>query len=193
MRDEELFAIILFNVRLLKVQGIMGTSAMGTHYDGTPDEIRAINAYIKLQRAADSTVARATRHLAKVDLTFSQYGVLDMLFHFGPLRLGQIAAKILKSEGNITTVVDNLERAGLVKRERSVKDRRAVTVSLTEEGSRLISVVLPQHVQAIVEEMSILTPEEQETLSYLCCKLGRRERQMDVERMIEQELKEEVG
>jgi MarR family 2-MHQ and catechol resistance regulon transcriptional repressor len=161
----------------------MGTHTMGTHYNGTPDEIRAINAYIKLQRGADSTVARATQHLARSGLTFSQYGVLDMLFHLGPLRLGQIAEKILKSEGNMTTVVDNLERAGLVKRERSVKDRRAVTVSLTEEGRRLISEVFPQHIQAIVEEMNILTPEEQETLGRLCRKLGRQERQIPVERL----------
>ena len=171
----------------------METHPMGTHYNGTSEELRAINAYIKLQRGADSTVARATQHLARKGLTFSQYGVLDMLFHFGPLRLGQIAEKILKSEGNMTTVVDNLERAGLVKRERSIEDRRVVTVSLTEKGCQLISEVLPQHIQAIVEEMSILTPEEQETLGRLCRKLGRREKQIPVERISTHELKEQVG
>jgi MarR family 2-MHQ and catechol resistance regulon transcriptional repressor len=166
---------------------------MGTHYAGTPDEIRAVNAYIKLQRAADSVLARAIHHLASASLTLSQYGVLDLLFHLGPLRLGQIAEKVLKSEGNITTVVDNLERAGLVRRERSVKDRRAVTVSLTEEGHRLISQVLPQHIQAIVKEMSTLTPEEQETLGRLCRKLGKQERQIPVEHLSACELKEQIG
>jgi len=107
----------------------------------------------------------------------------------GPLRLGQIAEKVLKSEGNITTVVDNLERAGLVKRERSVKDRRAVTVSLTEEGRRLISEVIPPHIQAIVEAMEILTPEEQETLGRLCRKLGKQERQIPLERLPAHEAK----
>ena len=162
---------------------------MGTHYAGTPDEIQAVNAYIKLQRAADSVLARATHHLASASLTLSQYGVLDLLFHLGPLRLGQIAEKVLKSEGNITTVVDNLERAGLVRRERSVKDRRAVTVSLTEEGRRLISEVIPPHIQAIVEAMDILTPEEQEMLGRLCRKLGKQERQIPVEQLSAQEAK----
>ena len=166
---------------------------MGTLYDGTPEEVRALNSYIKLQRAADSVLARTTRHLASTSLTLSQYGVLDLLFYMGPLRLGQIAEKVLKSEGNITTVVDNLERAGLVKRERSVKDRRAVTVSLTEEGHRLISQVLPQHIQAIVKEMSTLTPEEQETLGRLCRKLGKQERQIPVEHLSARELKEQIG
>lgn len=148
---------------------------MGTHYKGTREEIRAINAYIKLQRSAESASARATRHLAAAGLTFSQYGVLDILFHLGPLPLGQIAEKILKSEGNMTTVVDNLERRGLVRRERNEKDRRVVTLSLTEAGLHVIEEVLPQHIQAIVEEMSIFTPEEQELLDRLCRKLGKRE------------------
>lgn len=149
---------------------------MGTHYKGTRDEISAIDAYIKLQRSAESTAARATRHLASAGLTFSQYGVLDILFHLGPLPLGQIAEKILKSEGNMTTVVDNLERRGLVKRERKERDRRVVTLSLTEAGRKVIEEILPQHVQAIVEEMSVLTPDELETLSRLCRKVGKQER-----------------
>ena len=163
---------------------------MGTHYAGTPDELRALNAYIKLQRAADSTVARTTRHLAGTGLTLSQYGVLDLLFYMGPLRLGQIAEKVLKSEGNMTTVVDNLERAGWVKRERSEKDRRAVTVSLTEAGRQMIAEVIPVHIAAIVEAMSILSPGEQEVLGRLCRQVGKQERQIPVEQLSAGELKE---
>lgn len=149
--------------------------SMGTHYNGTHDEIRAIDAYIKLQRSAGSSAARATRHLTSAGLTFSQYGALDILYHLGPLPLGQIAEKILRSEGNMTTVVDNLERRGLVRRERNERDRRVVTLSLTETGRHVIEEVLPQHIQAIVEEMSILTADEQETLSRLCRKIGKQE------------------
>ena len=164
---------------------------MGTHYNGTRDEIRAIDAYIKLQRSAESSAARATRHLASAGLTFSQYGVLDILYHLGPLPLGQIAEKILKSEGNMTTVVDNLERRALVRRERNGKDRRVVTLSLTEAGQRIIEEVLPQHIQAIVEEMGILTPDEQETLSRLCRKIGKQERYENEQHMSPRELKEQ--
>ena len=93
----------------------------------------------------------------------------------------------------MTTVVDNLERRGLVRRERNLRDRRVVTVSLTDTGRQLISEVLPQHIQAIVEEMSVLTPEEQETLSRLCRKLGKQERQPLAEHIHAEELKEQVG
>jgi len=75
----------------------------------------------------------------------------------------------------MTTVVDKLERRGLVKRERNERDRRVVKLSLTEVGRQVIEEVLPQHIQAIIEEMSILTPDEQETLSRLCRKVGKQE------------------
>jgi MarR family 2-MHQ and catechol resistance regulon transcriptional repressor len=148
---------------------------MGTHYQGTPEEIRAVNAYVKLQRAADSVIARATKHFAESGLTTSQYGVLDMLFHLGPLAQKQIAEKLVKSDGNVTTVVDNLNKRGLVERERGAGDRRVVTVSLTSEGRALIAQVIPIHVRIIVEEMSYLTADEQEILGYLCRRLGKRE------------------
>ena len=149
---------------------------MGTHYQGTTDQLRAINAYIKLQRAADATMARADRHLARFNLTKGQYGVLDALLYFGSLQLGQLAEKVLRSEGTMTTVVDNLERRGLVERERNQHDRRVVKVSLTEAGRQLISEVVPVHVAAIVEAMGILSPVEQEVLGRLCRQVGKQER-----------------
>ena len=167
---------------------------MGTHYKGTIDEIRAIDTYIKLQRSAETTVARATRHLASAGLTSSQYGVLDILFHLGPLPLGQIAEKILKSEGNMTTVVDNLERRGLVRRERNERDRRVVTLSLTEAGRHVIEKILPQHIQAIVDEMNVLTAEEQETLSRLCRKVGIQKHDVnDSQTLVEEPKKQPAG
>ena len=69
-------------------------------------------------------------------------------------------------------VIDNLERGGLVRRERQGSDRRCAMVSLTPEGEDLISRIVPGHVAAIVEEMSALTVDEQEELVRLCGKLG---------------------
>jgi MarR family 2-MHQ and catechol resistance regulon transcriptional repressor len=62
-----------------------------------------------------------------------------------------------------------------VQRTRDLDDRRVVTVSLTEAGEALIAALFPQHVQAIVEEMSVLTADEQETLGRLCRKLGKKQ------------------
>jgi MarR family 2-MHQ and catechol resistance regulon transcriptional repressor len=147
---------------------------MPTHYHGTPEEIRALDTWIKLTRASDSFGARLADHGTCSDVTVSQFGVLEALHHLGPLRQGEISTKLLRSGGNITLVVDNLETRGLVQRTREATDRRVVSVSLTEAGEALIAELFPQHVCAIVEEMSVLTADEQETLGRLCRKLGKK-------------------
>jgi MarR family 2-MHQ and catechol resistance regulon transcriptional repressor len=86
---------------------------------------------------------------------------------------GEVSAKILRSTGNMTLVLDNLEKRGLVRRERATDDRRMVNISLTEAGREVISRILPRQIAAIVEEMSVLTPEEQATLGRVCRKLGK--------------------
>jgi MarR family 2-MHQ and catechol resistance regulon transcriptional repressor len=97
---------------------------------------------------------------------------MEALYHLGPLSQGELAKKILKSSGNITMVIDNLEKRGLVKRERKAEDRRFYAVQLTVEGSRLIGRIFPRHAAKIVGEMNALTRTEQEELSRLCRKVG---------------------
>ncbi len=133
---------------------------------------RALNTYTKLMRAADSVTIRVGRAMSAAGLTISQFGVLEALLHKGPLCQRDIAAKILKSSGNITMVIDNLEKQGLVKRERTSLDRRYLTVSLTPRGDALILDVFARVEAAIVAEMGILAPDEQAVLGELCKKLG---------------------
>ncbi|KAF0217352.1 MAG: MarR family transcriptional regulator 2-MHQ and catechol-resistance regulon [Geobacteraceae bacterium] len=142
----------------------------------TDSEKRALNAYTKLMRAAESVTGRTGRTMAASDLTISQFGILEALFHKGPLCQRDIAKKILKSTGNITMVIDNLERRGLVRRERTAEDRRYIIIHLTNEGQQLIAGVFPRVLAAIVEEMCILEETEQDELGRLCRVLGLRER-----------------
>ena len=148
---------------------------MPTHYRGTEQELLALDTFIKLTRASDSIGARLLQENTFGDLTPSQFGALEVLYHLGPLCQGDIGAKLLKSGGNVTLVIDNLEKRGLVTRQRDRDDRRFVTVSLTEAGRDLIARILPGHVAAIVHEMDVLTAEEQQSLGRLCRKLGKRE------------------
>jgi MarR family 2-MHQ and catechol resistance regulon transcriptional repressor len=123
-------------------------------------------------RAAESMTARAHRHLSSCGLTLSQFGVLEALFHLGPLSQRDLGQKILRSSGNITMVVDNLEKRKLVLRKRDMKDRRYYIVHLTVAGKKLIKKIFPPHAAVISSEMSVLTASEQETLGELCKKLG---------------------
>ncbi|WP_373046663.1 MarR family winged helix-turn-helix transcriptional regulator [Vulgatibacter sp.] len=145
---------------------------MGTHYKGSETEIRALDTYIKLMRAVGSLGSSLERRLDEEGLTGSQFGILEALLHLGPLCQRDLGQKLLTSGGNVTTVVDNLEKRGLVQRVRSEEDRRFVTVHLTDEGKRLITAVFPRHLARIVEALAALEPDEQEGLGRLCKKLG---------------------
>jgi len=147
---------------------------VGTHYKGTREEVLALNAFIKMMRAAESVSARLNRYLMEEGLTLSQFGTLESLYHLGPLCQRELGAKQLKSSGNITMVVDNLEKRGLVARKRDTLDRRFVTVHLTPKGKRLIRDLFPRHLVNIVGEMKFLTETEQKQLDHLCKKVGLR-------------------
>jgi MarR family 2-MHQ and catechol resistance regulon transcriptional repressor len=145
---------------------------MGSHYKGSKKEIRALDTYIKLIRAADTLSSGININLSNAGLTESQFNVLDALYHLGPLTQKQLGKKLLKSGGNITMVIDNLEKRNLVKRRRGERDRRVFFVDLTLQGKRQVENILPKQVSRIKNEMSTLSKGEQNELQRLCKKLG---------------------
>jgi MarR family 2-MHQ and catechol resistance regulon transcriptional repressor len=145
---------------------------VGTHYDGTAAEVRALDAFIALFRAADTVGKRTSQMIQTYDLTTAQFGVLETLLHLGPMEQVRLASKQLVSCGNITFVVDRLERAGLVERVASRTDRRCKRVRLTRRGRALISRIFPAQVAFMVQAMTVLTSAEQASLGRLCRKLG---------------------
>lgn len=161
----------LFNIKLFSIKFIWWIMIKST-YRGARNEVRALNAYVKLMRAAESVSLRMHGHLAHAGVTVSQFGVLEALHHLGPLSQADIAKKILKSSGNITMVIDNLEKRGLVKRERDPDDRRSYAVRLTASGKKMIGEIFPRHAEQIIQGMSVLSSAEQEMLGSLCRKLG---------------------
>jgi MarR family 2-MHQ and catechol resistance regulon transcriptional repressor len=150
---------------------------MPTHYQGNPKEVQALDTFIKFNRAANAFEARLYQRGAIEDLTPSQFGILETLYHLGPLCQGQVSSKLLKSTGNVTLVLDNLEKRGLVRRVRDTEDRRMVKIYLTPAGEDQIRRIFPKMVATIVSELSILTAEEQAELGNLCRILGKNSRQ----------------
>ncbi len=146
---------------------------MPTHFKGCKKAVRALNAYINLIRASDSLLGRLTAQAESQGLTMGQFGVLEALYHLGPMCQKTLGEKLLRSGGNITLIVDNLEKHGWVRRERQQNDRRMVLIHLTPAGRELIARVMPPHAEMIAKEMSRLTPGEQEELRRICRKLGK--------------------
>lgn len=146
---------------------------MGTKYRGTTAETRALNAFIKLMRATNSLSSNLSRALADdADLTMSQFAVLEALLHLGSMSQGDLCGKLLLSGSNITTVIDNLEKRDLVRRQRRTDDRRVIDVSLTDKGRRQITTLFPAHARRITSLFSALSSTQQDQLAGLCRTLG---------------------
>ena len=145
---------------------------MGTHYKGSSKATESLNSYIKLIRSAESLSSKISLALSDFGLTESQFGVLDSLFHLGPMKQKEIGKKILKSGGNITMVINNLEKRQLVQRKKGEKDKRQFIIHLTSKGKNAIQEVLPHIVKKIKKFFEILSKEEQKELQRLCKMVG---------------------
>lgn len=145
---------------------------MPTAYKGTVAEVRALDCYIKLLRASDTLLARVREQVAAFGLTEAQFAVLEAVYHAGSLRASEIARKILRSGASVTTVLDNLEKHGLLRRRECELDRRCVHAHLTPEGEALMRRIFPAVAGRIAGLMASLEPAEQQELGRLAKKLG---------------------
>ncbi|XID91273.1 MarR family winged helix-turn-helix transcriptional regulator [Paenibacillaceae bacterium WGS1546] len=133
----------------------------------------ALDLFIALNRASQWANAHIDRDIKRYGLNRTEFGVLELLYHKGSQPLQQIGGKVLMSSGNITYVVDKLERKGLVRRRASKDDRRLVFAEITEPGGELMDEIFPRHAEVIARTMAGLDAEEQETASRLLKKLGK--------------------
>ena len=145
---------------------------MNQNFSVSKTEQEALALIIKLTRCLDAVERKTLCHLGDVDLTVSQFGVLEALYHLGSMCQRDVARKVLKSTGNITTVIDNLEKRGLVERQRSTEDRRYIQLHITEKGRELIQAFFPGHMERLVHCFSVLTADERAELARITKKLG---------------------
>jgi redox-sensitive bicupin YhaK (pirin superfamily)/DNA-binding MarR family transcriptional regulator len=137
-----------------------------------PNPADPLKLYIKLMRATNTVTEKMHKHLLAHRLSVSQFGVLEALYHLGPLCQKDLGAKILKTSGNITLVIDNLEKQGFVARKKDETDRRRMIIILTQAGRTLIQKIFPDHRAIAHTVFEALSPGEQETLGKLLKKTG---------------------
>ncbi|HLK15077.1 MAG TPA: MarR family transcriptional regulator [Fimbriimonadaceae bacterium] len=142
-------------------------SRMSRETPPQPSVDEAVLTYVELVRAAEALHASVSRGLAAEGLTASQFSTLKVLKHRGSLPQKEIASYLLKTGGNVTVVVDNLERAGLVRRDRDTKDRRLVLVTISESGAELFDRIYPAHLDRIKGVMRPLDATQLEELMAL--------------------------
>ncbi len=112
------------------------------------------------------------KELAKEDLTVSQLDILVCLNRTKGLPLSEVADRLLVTGGNVTGIIDRLEKAGLVTRVRDSKDRRVIWARLTEKGYSVYKQLMPRYSETMNMINAYLTPEEKKELMRLLKKLG---------------------
>jgi len=132
----------------------------------------ALKLFVVLARSFNAVSARLHENIARHELTPTEFAILEVLHHKGPLLLGEVQRKILVTSGGITYLVDRLVEKGLVKREECAEDRRARYAVLTPAGTALIRKIFPQHAVAIERALSGLSTAEQREATALLRKLG---------------------
>jgi len=133
----------------------------------------AVHLWLVLWKAARALEAYARQNIEDLGICQSDFGVLEVLLHKGPLTVNVLGAKVLLTSGSITTAIDRLERKQLVVRRSDPADRRARVVHLTGKGERVIRGLFAEHEKAIETAVGGITAREREHLTNLLRKLGR--------------------
>ena len=133
----------------------------------------ALKLWVVLARSYNAVAARLSEDVARHEITPTEFAILEVLYHKGPLLLGEVQKKILVTSGGITYLVDRLVEKGLVRREECAEDRRARYAVLTPAGTALIRKIFPQHALAIEKAVGGLTTTEQREAAQLLKKLGK--------------------
>jgi len=128
--------------------------------------------WVRYVRTFSRIYGEIVHSLRETDITAPQLDILVCLHRGGSLPLNEIAKRLLLSGGNVTGVVDRLERDGFVKRIRSTEDRRIVNIAITEQGIRTVKQVLPIYDRKINAIFSGLTVKERKTFRRLLKKVS---------------------
>jgi MarR family 2-MHQ and catechol resistance regulon transcriptional repressor len=132
-----------------------------------------VHLWLILIKAFQSVAAYAAPKLRESGLGESDFRVLEVLLHKGPLPVNAIGPKVWLTPGSISTAVDRLYERGLVSRVDSEADRRVRIVDLTPKGRKLITCVFTAHAEHMEELAQVLTPTERIQLANALKKIGK--------------------
>jgi MarR family 2-MHQ and catechol resistance regulon transcriptional repressor len=146
-------------------------AARRASYDAETAE--AMRLWVVLSRTYAAVQAHALDDIARHGLNLPEFGALEVLYHKGPLLVGDLQRTVLMSSGGMTCLLDRLQQRGLVVRRACPMDRRAVWVGLTGEGTRLLDEVFPAHAARIRSALAGLPAAERRPLAEALKQLGR--------------------
>src|SRR5579863_8107750 len=130
--------------------------------------------WLIMMKAMRALTRYAAAGIEGTGLGNSDFRVLEVLLHKGPLPVNTIGPIVDLTPGSISIAVDRLVAKGLVSRVESVEDRRVRIVALTPRGKDLIVSAFRQHSGQMKRVFSELSPEELRGLEVMLKKIGKR-------------------
>src|SRR5712671_2112297 len=130
--------------------------------------------WIVMMKAMRALTRYATAGIEETGLGLSDFGVLEVLLHKGPLPVNTIGSIVDLTPGSISIAVDRLFGKGLVSRVESGEDRRVRIVALTPSGKDLIVPAFRKHSGQMRRVFSEMSPEELRCFEVALKKVGKR-------------------
>ncbi len=146
-----------------------GAKTLKTERENT----KAVHIWLVLWKAYRAMEEAVKQQVSGLCLGDSDFRVLEVLLHKGPLPVNTIGPKVELTPGSISVAVDRLEERGLVRRKLDPQDRRIRTVYLTAEGESVIQKVFAHHEREMERLLRPLTRQDRSTLVSLLKKLGK--------------------
>ena len=140
---------------------VRDTTQLAGQVESVRDDLQpAIDTYVTLRRTADAISRYVENELNQWGVTTAQYGVLLHLMQGESLSLTDLSGLIFRSNSTLTSLIDRMERDGLVARAAHARDRRVTTVELTPKGKGLLLDIRAYHRSFLADMMSCLSSEE---------------------------------
>ncbi len=130
--------------------------------------------WLVMMKAMRALTRYAAADIEETGLGLSDFAVLELLLHKGPMPVNTIGPIVDLTPGSISTAVDRLVVKGLVSRVESAEDRRVRIVALTPRGKDLIVSAFRKHSGQMKRVFSELSPEELRGLEVALKKIGKR-------------------
>jgi MarR family 2-MHQ and catechol resistance regulon transcriptional repressor len=133
-----------------------------------------VHVWLVMLKAMRALTRFAAAGIEEVGLGESDFRVLEVLLHKGPLPVNTIGPIVDLTPGSISIAVDRLVAKGLVSRVESTEDRRVRIVALTPRGKDLILPAFRKHAGQMKRVFCELSPEELRLLEVTLKKVGKR-------------------
>lgn len=133
---------------------------------------REVMLWVRLAMTFNVLYQEIKNELNKEHLTVPQLDIITCLSRTKGLPLSELAERLLVTGGNVTGIIDRLERDGYVYRVRDKNDRRVVRALLTEKGFNLYKSFLPRYKEVMQRINAGLTAPERKQLQRLLKKLA---------------------